>query len=198
MAKIKWQFIYLFFGGWVSFFVCVCVCVCVCVSLPQPCQVPREWKRTASSVKITDPSADAPNNYGSLDTVDHHCQALTSMPVNLSMNNSVTSELHSPDHGALSLTGETRGGDDRSAGSAPLALVKAEGQTSTPVSCSSGSCQEEPRVQSRMVHEQSCYDLSLTSFLKDKQRSTLDCTYEDAVEGKVRHIIRGWSHVLLC
>lgn len=152
--------------------------------LPQPCQVPREWKRTASSVKTADPSADAPNNYGSLDMPHHHCQALTSMPVNLSMTNSVTTELYSCEHGGVG----------KSAVSAPLALVKTESQTSAPVSCSSGSCQEEPRVQSRMVHEQGCYDLSLSSFPKDKQSSTLGCTYEDSVEEKVRRC----CYVLLC
>ncbi|KAM6909721.1 grainyhead-like protein 2 homolog [Xenentodon cancila] len=141
-------------------------------------KVPREWKRTSSSVKTTDASAVASNNYRSLNMVDHQCQALTSMPVNLCLNNG-------SEHGALSLAGDTRGADGKDAGSTPLALVKAEIQTSTLVSCSAGSCQEEPQVQSRMVHEQSCYDASLPGFLKDKHSSSVDCTYGDAAEGEI-------------
>ncbi|XP_061571934.1 grainyhead-like protein 2 homolog [Cololabis saira] len=130
-------------------------------------KVPREWKRSSSGVRPPDASAAGSDSYGSPDMVDHHCQALTSMPVNLS--------LHSSQHAALGLAGDARRGDGRDArdavGSAPLALVKAESQASTPASCSAGSCREEPR-------RQSCYDASLTAFLKDKQSSGVD--YEAA------------------
>uniref|UniRef100_A0A3P8SD59 Grh/CP2 DB domain-containing protein n=1 Tax=Amphiprion percula TaxID=161767 RepID=A0A3P8SD59_AMPPE len=69
---------------------------------------------------------------------------------------------------------------------APLALVKTEGQTSIAVPCSGGLYQEQPREQIRMVYEQSSYDLSIASYLKEEERSTPDSTKEDAVGGEVR------------
>ncbi|XP_008290233.1 grainyhead-like protein 2 homolog isoform X2 [Stegastes partitus] len=144
-------------------------------------KVPRERRRSSSGVKPSDPAALGSNNCGSLEELDHHLQALRSMPVNLSLNNSTTSEHQGSRYGATNLSGDTRGGDGKGGGSAPLALVKTESQTSMPVPCSGGSYQEEPREQIRMVYEQNCYDLSLAGYLKDEQRSTPDSTNEDAM-----------------
>jgi len=165
---------YIFFLPGPSFVLC----------LPQPHQVPRERKCSPSGVKTTDTSAVTSNNYGSLEMVDPHCQALRSMPVNLSLNNSTTTELHSSKHGSTGFTGENRREDTKDRGSGPLSLVKAEGHTSMPVSCSGSSYQQEHRGQ-LMGYEQNCYDLSLTGYLKDEQSSTPDSTYEDSVEGEV-------------
>uniref|UniRef100_A0A8C4EB85 Grainyhead like transcription factor 2 n=1 Tax=Dicentrarchus labrax TaxID=13489 RepID=A0A8C4EB85_DICLA len=149
-------------------------------------KVPKERRRSSSGVKPTDPSANAPDNCGSLEMLDHHLQALRSMPVNLSLNNSTATEHQGSKYGAACLPGDTRGGDGKGGGGAALALVKTESQTSMGVSCSGGSYQEEPREQMRMVYEQSHYDLQLAGYLKDEQRSTPDSTYEDTMEGEVR------------
>ncbi|KAG7474282.1 hypothetical protein JOB18_005664 [Solea senegalensis] len=50
-----------------------------------------------------------------------------------------------------------------------------------------GSYQGDTRDQIRMVYDQSCYDLSLSGYLKDEQRSTPDSTYEDPEEGDIYH-----------
>uniref|UniRef100_A0A8C4ECI8 Grainyhead like transcription factor 2 n=1 Tax=Dicentrarchus labrax TaxID=13489 RepID=A0A8C4ECI8_DICLA len=150
-------------------------------------KVPKERRRSSSGVKPTDPSANAPDNCGSLEMLDHHLQALRSMPVNLSLNNSTATEHQGSKYGAACLPGDTRGGDGKGGGGAALALVKTESQTSMGVSCSGGSYQEEPREQMRMVYEQSHYDLQLAGYLKDEQRSTPDSTYEDTMEGEMYH-----------
>lgn len=150
-------------------------------------KVPRDRRRTSSSVKHIDSSALGSNNCASLDILDHHLQALRSMPVNLSLNNNTSTVHQDSKYGAVSLAGDTRGGDDKGGGSAPLALVKTEGETSMSVPGSGGSYHEQPREQIRMVYEQSCYDLSLAGYLKDEQRGTPDSTYEDAVEGEMYH-----------
>lgn len=147
-------------------------------------KVPRERRRTSSDVKPTDPSALGSNNCGNLEVLDHHLQALRSMPVNLSLNSSTTNEHQGSRFGAMNLN---RGGDGKGGGSAPLALVKTEGQTSMAVPCSGGLYQEQPREQIRMVYEQSCYDLSIAGYLKDEERSTPDSTNEDAVGGEMYH-----------
>lgn len=149
--------------------------------LLQLCQVPKEKRRVSSSVKPTDPSTLGSDSCGSLEILDHHLQALRSMPVNLSLNNTSATE-----HQGSKYRGEGKGG-----GGAALALVKTEGQTSMPFSCSGGSYREEPREQIRMVYEQSRYDLSLAGYLKDEQRSSPDSTYEDSVEGEVRLVFSG-------
>ncbi|XP_044063087.1 grainyhead-like protein 2 homolog isoform X2 [Siniperca chuatsi] len=150
-------------------------------------KVPRERKLASSGVKPTDPSAIGPDNGGSLEIQDHHLQALRSMPVNLSLNNSTTAEHQGSKYGATCLSGDTRGGDGSGGGGAALALVKTEGQTSMGESCSGGSYRQEPREQIRIVYEQSHYDLPLDGYLKDEQRSTPDSTYDDAVEGETYH-----------
>lgn len=131
--------------------------------------------------------------------LDHHLQALRSMPVNLSLNNSSTTEHQGSKYEGTCLARDASGGDGKGGGEAALSLVKTEGQTSIRVSCSGGAYQEEPREQIRMVYEQhSHYDLPLTGYLKDEQRSTPDSTYEDAAEGEVRlDIYRGrWYHFM--
>lgn len=148
-------------------------------------KVPRERRRTSSGVKPTDPSAAANENCGSLEILEHHLQALRSMPVNLSLNNSTTTTEHQGfKNGATCLTGDTRG-DGKGGGGVAQALVKTEGQTAMGVSCSGGPYREEPREQIRMVYEQSHYDLSHAGYLKEEQRSTPDSTYEDTVEGEM-------------
>ncbi|XP_039974756.1 grainyhead-like protein 2 homolog isoform X2 [Xiphias gladius] len=148
-------------------------------------KVPSQRRRASSGVKPTDPSALGPSNCGSLEILDHHLQALSCMPVNLSLNNSTTTEHQGSNFGATGLAGATRGGNGKGEGGAALALVKRQCQTSVGVSSSGGSYLEEPRGQIRMVYEQGCYDLSLSGYLKDEQRSTPDSTYEDAVEGEM-------------
>lgn len=146
------------------------------------CQVPRERRRVSNGVKPTDPSAIGPDNSGNLEMLDHHLQALRSMPVNLSLNSSATTEHQGSKYGSTCLTGDSRAGDGKGSGGVPL--VKTEGQTS--VSCSGGVYREEPREHIRMVCEQNHYDLPLAGFLKDEQRSTPDSTNEDTVEEEVR------------
>uniref|UniRef100_A0A671V4P2 Grainyhead-like transcription factor 2a n=1 Tax=Sparus aurata TaxID=8175 RepID=A0A671V4P2_SPAAU len=134
-------------------------------------KVPRERRRAAGAIKPI-PPAVGPDNCGSLEMLDQHLQALRSMPVNLSLNNSSPTEHQGSKY----------------EGTSALPLVKTEGQTSIRVSCSGGAYQEEPREQIRMVYEQhSHYDLPLAGYLKDEQRSTPDSTYEDAAEGEMYH-----------
>ncbi|XP_034088412.1 grainyhead-like protein 2 homolog isoform X1 [Gymnodraco acuticeps] len=140
-------------------------------------KVPRERREGPSGVKPTDPSADGPDEGGSLEMLDPHVQALRSMPVNLSLNNSNTAEHQG------SRFGETRGGNGK--GGSALPLVKTEGHTSMGVPCFGGSYREEPREPTRMVYEQSHYYLSRAGFLKNEQRSNPDNIYEDAVEGEM-------------
>ncbi|XP_071324362.1 grainyhead-like protein 2 homolog [Trachinotus anak] len=147
----------------------------------------RERGRVSSSITPTDPPAIGPNTCGNLEILDHQLQALRCMPVNLSLNNSTTTEHKGSKYGATSLAGDSRGGDGKGKGGTALALVKTEGQTSMGVSSFGGSCLEEPRDQIRMPYEQSCYDLSFSGYLKDDQRSTPDSTYEDVVEGEMYH-----------
>ncbi|XP_071762166.2 grainyhead-like protein 2 homolog isoform X1 [Centroberyx gerrardi] len=148
-------------------------------------KVPREKRLAPTSVKPTDLSAAGPDNCGSLEILDHHLQALRSMPVNLSLNSATATEHQGSKYAAIGLTGEVRGGE--SGGVAALALVKTEGPMSTPAymkSCLGGSYRAEPREQIRMVYDQSRYDMSLPGYLKDDQRSTPDSTYEDAYVGE--------------
>uniref|UniRef100_A0A8D3DEY0 Grainyhead like transcription factor 2 n=1 Tax=Scophthalmus maximus TaxID=52904 RepID=A0A8D3DEY0_SCOMX len=130
-------------------------------------KVPRERRPAAGGVKPTDASALGPNNFGNLEVLDHHLQALGCMPVNLSLNHGAAAQHQGSKHGAAGLL------------AGALALVKTEGQTSTHVSSCGGSYPADTRDQMRMVYEQSCYDLSLAGFLKDEQRSTPDSTYDD-------------------
>ncbi|XP_034729858.1 grainyhead-like protein 2 homolog isoform X3 [Etheostoma cragini] len=145
-------------------------------------KVPRERRRASSDVKPTDPSAMGPDTCGSLEILDHHLHALRSMPVNLSLNNNTTTEHQGSKYGAICLTGGGKGG-----GGAAPAVVKTEGQMSMGVSCSGGSYHAEPGDHIRMAYEQSQYDVSHAGYFKDKQRSTPDSTYEDAIEGEMYH-----------
>ncbi|KAM9723853.1 grainyhead-like transcription factor 2a isoform 1-T2 [Menidia menidia] len=150
-------------------------------------KVPRERKCSSSSVKTSDTSAvetSVSSNYRSLDLVDPHYHTLRLMPVNLSLNNGNTGELHGSKHVAAGLTADNRRGDTKDVVSGPLSLVKAEGHTSIPISCSGGSYQQGPRDQIRFGHE-NCYDLSHDGYLKDELSSTPDSTYDDTVEGEM-------------
>lgn len=119
--------------------------------------------------------------------VGHQLQAMVSLPVNLSLNNSTTTEHQQGyKYGVESHAGDSREGDGKGGENGPLALVKTESQASMPLSFSGGTCQKEPRDQIRRLYEQSCYDMSLTGYLKDEQRSSLDSTYEEPVEKEVR------------
>lgn len=119
--------------------------------------------------------------------VGHQLQAMVSLPVNLSLNNSTTTEHQQGyKYGAESHAGDSREGDGKGGENGPLALVKTESQAPMPLSFSGGTCQKEPRDQIRRLYEQSCYDMSLTGYLKDEQRSSLDSTYEEPVEKEVR------------
>ncbi|MEQ2277377.1 hypothetical protein XENORESO_001812 [Xenotaenia resolanae] len=149
-------------------------------------KVPSERKRSVSGVTPVDPSAAGQLTYRGQDMLDHHCQTLRSMPVNLSLNSSAT-EHHGSTRGAVSNASDTRGGDGKGRGCASLVLVKTENQTSMSVLCSGGSNLEEPREQSRILYEQNCYDLSPSGYQKDEQSSTPESTYEDAVEGEIYH-----------
>uniref|UniRef100_UPI0037E73319 grainyhead-like protein 2 homolog isoform X2 n=1 Tax=Semicossyphus pulcher TaxID=241346 RepID=UPI0037E73319 len=146
-------------------------------------KVPRERRHASGGVKPTDPSALGPDNCGSLEILDHHLQDL-SLPVNLSLNTSTTTEYQGSKYETPCLTGDTRGGDGKSGGGAALALVKTESQVSMGVSCSGDSYKDEPREQIRMVYQQSHYNLPLAGYLKDEQRSSPDSLCEDAVEGE--------------
>lgn len=148
------------------------------------CQVPRERRRLSSGVKPPDPPAIGPVNSGNLEMLDHHLQALRSMPVNLSLNSNATAEHLGSKYGSTCLAGDSRAADGKGSGGVPL--VKTEDQTSMGASCSGGVYREEPRAHIRMVCEQNHYDLPLTGFLKGEQRSTPDSTNEDTVEEEVR------------
>lgn len=117
--------------------------------------------------------------------LDPSFPVLKSFPVNLSLNNSAAAEHPSSKQGAVGLAGGPRRGVGKGGGSAPLALVKSEGQTSVAVSCSGASYQEEPKGHLRMIYEQSRYDVGLSGYLKDEQSSTPDSTYEGSLEEEV-------------
>ncbi|XP_007550523.1 grainyhead-like protein 2 homolog [Poecilia formosa] len=147
-------------------------------------KVPRERKRSSGGVPPPDPSAAVSNAYGVPEVLDHHSQALRSMPVNLSLNGSAA-EHHGSKRAAAAVASDTRGGDGRGGGGcAPLALVKTESQASTPVL---SSHLEEPREQLRMLYEQSCYDLSPSGYQKDEQSSPPDSTYEEPRDEEIYH-----------
>uniref|UniRef100_A0A3P8P9G5 Grh/CP2 DB domain-containing protein n=1 Tax=Astatotilapia calliptera TaxID=8154 RepID=A0A3P8P9G5_ASTCA len=151
-------------------------------------KVPREKRYTPSAIKPTEPSAHGHSNCGKLDMVGHQLQAMVSLPVNLSLNNSTTTEHQQGyKYGAESHAGDSREGDGKGGENGPLALVKTESQAPMPLSFSGGTCQKEPRDQIRRLYEQSCYDMSLTGYLKDEQRSSLDSTYEEPVEKEMYH-----------
>uniref|UniRef100_A0A3B4FB63 Grainyhead-like transcription factor 2a n=1 Tax=Pundamilia nyererei TaxID=303518 RepID=A0A3B4FB63_9CICH len=148
-------------------------------------KVPREKRYTPSAIKPTEPSAHGHSNCGKLDMVGHQLQAMVSLPVNLSLNNSTTTEHQQGyKYGAESHAGDSREGDGKGGENGPLALVKTESQAPMPLSFSGGTCQKEPRDQIRRLYEQSCYDMSLTGYLKDEQRSSLDSTYEEPMYHK--------------
>lgn len=139
-------------------------------------KVPRDMKCTSSGAKAPEPSTIGPDHYGSLEILDQQLQALRSMPVNLSLNNSSTRGY--PDS-KYEMSGHIRD-VDKGGGGATLALVKSEGHKS----CSRESHREEPNEQMGVVYERSNYDFPIAAYPKDEQRSSPDSLYE---EGEMYH-----------
>lgn len=139
-------------------------------------QVPRERRQVSSGVKPTAVSASGPDGCGGLEMLDHHLQALRSMPVNLSLNSNTT-EHQGSKYSSPYPTGQSRGADGKGRGGLPL--VKTESEMSVGVACSGAAFQEEPI---RIVYGQS--DFPLTGFLKNEQRSAPDST-NDRAAGEV-------------
>lgn len=147
-------------------------------------QVPRERRRACSSAHAIDPADDGVNDGGTLETVDEQRQAHRSMPVNLSLSSSSSSSEHQPSQYAASgLAGHTRGVKCNVDSSA----VKAEEQPHMRVLCSGEMGREESREHSRMVYEQSHYDLPLAAFLKEEQKSRANSTDAEDADEEVRH-----------
>lgn len=114
--------------------------------------------------------------------LDHHLQALRSMPVNLSLNNSTSADHQASKFGSPCHTGHSRGADGKGGGGVPL--VKTESDMSVGVACSGGAYQEERREPIRMAYEHSHCDFPLAGFLKNEQRSPPDST-DDGTAGEV-------------
>lgn len=146
------------------------------VKLLQYFQVPREKRQVSSGVKPTAVSAGGPDSCGGLEMLDHHLQALRSMPVNLSLN-SGTAEHQGSKYSSSYPTGHSTGADGKGGGGLPL--VKTESEMSVGVACSGAAFQEEPI---RIVYGQS--DFPLAGFLKNEQRSAPDST-NDSAAGEV-------------
>ncbi|XP_026228442.1 grainyhead-like protein 2 homolog [Anabas testudineus] len=158
------------------------------------CKAPRDRRRASSLGKHTDLSAVGSSNYGSLEILDHHLQALRSMPVNLSLNNTTAAQRQGSKYGATNVPEDIREGDGKAGagagggGGGAVALVKTEGQTPMAASCSGSYVEEPSRDQTKMPYEQSCYDLSLSRYLKNEQRGTPDSVQEDAAEREMYHM----------
>ncbi|TWW79700.1 grainyhead-like protein 2 homolog [Takifugu flavidus] len=135
-------------------------------------KVPRERRQVSSGVKPTAVSAGGPDSCGGLEMLDHHLQALRSMPVNLSLNSS-NAEHQGSKYSSPYPTGQSRGGDGKGGGGLPL--VKTESAMSVGVACSGAAFQEEPI---RIVYGQS--DFPVAGFLKNEQRSAPDSTNDSS------------------
>uniref|UniRef100_H2TZV2 Grh/CP2 DB domain-containing protein n=1 Tax=Takifugu rubripes TaxID=31033 RepID=H2TZV2_TAKRU len=135
-------------------------------------KVPRERRQVSSGVKPTAVSASGPDSCGGPEMLDHHLQALRSMPVNLSLNSS-NAEHQGSKYSSPYPTGQSRGGDGKGGGGLPL--VKTESAMSVGVACSGAAFQEEPI---RIVYGQS--DFPLAGFLKNEQRSAPDSTNDSS------------------
>lgn len=110
--------------------------------------------------------------------LDHHLQALRSMPVNLSLNSSSSAEHQASKYGSPCPTRPSRGGDGKGGGGVPL--VKTESEMSVGVACSGGAYQDVQREPVRMAYEQSHCDFPLAGFLKSERRSPPDSTNDGA------------------
>lgn len=110
--------------------------------------------------------------------LDHHLQALRSMPVNLSLNSSSSAEHQASKYGSPCPTGPSRGADGKGGGGVPL--VKTESEMSVGVACSGGAYQDVQQEPVRMAYEQSHCDFPLTGFLKSERRSPPDSTNDGA------------------
>lgn len=147
-------------------------------------QVPRERRRVCSSVKAADTAEDGADDGRTLETLDEQLQTLRSMPVNLSLNSSSSTAEHQTSQYAASCHAANTREVKCNVG---LPAVKVEDQSHMRVPCSAEIDLEESREHSRMVYEQSRYDLPLAGFLKEEFRSTPDSTNEDDEDGEVRH-----------
>lgn len=123
-------------------------------------------------------SAAGPGSCGSLEMLDHHLQALRSMPVNLSLNSSSSAEQQASKYGSPCPTGPSRGANGKGGGGVPL--VKTESEMSVGVACSGGAYQDVQQEPVRMAYEQSHCDFPLTGFLKSERRSPPDSTNDGA------------------
>lgn len=123
-------------------------------------------------------AAAGPGSCGSLEMLDHHLQALRSMPVNLSLNSSSSAEHQASKYGSPCPTGPSRGADGKGGGGVPL--VKTESEMSVGVACSGGAYQDVQREPVRMAYEQSHCDFPLAGFLKSERRSPPDSTDDGA------------------
>lgn len=110
--------------------------------------------------------------------LDHHLQALRSMPVNLSLNGSTSAEHQESKYGSPCPAGHSRGAGGKGGGGVPL--VKTESDMSVGVACSGGAYQEEQREPMRMGYEQSHCEFPLVGFLKNDPRSTPGSTNDQA------------------
>lgn len=110
--------------------------------------------------------------------LDHHLQALRSMPVNLSLNSS-SAEHQGSKCGSSYPIGHSRGADGKGGGGLPL--VKTESEMPEGVSCSGAAYQEERQEPIRMVYGQSQCDFPLAGFMKHEPRSAPDSTNDSAV-----------------
>ncbi|XP_008322329.1 grainyhead-like protein 2 homolog isoform X2 [Cynoglossus semilaevis] len=145
-------------------------------------RVPKDKRQAANGVKPTDSPSVGSINRGNLELLDHHLQALKFMPVNLSLNHSSSTDHQDSKYCTAGFVRSSRTADVKTEGEVALALVKTEAQTSTGVSSCRSSYPGENRDQMRMAYKQSCYDLSMSGYFKDEQRSTPDSTYEHTEE----------------
>lgn len=107
-----------------------------------------------------------------LDNYDILDQALNSMPVNLSLHNSVTTDHSKSLYGAPDP--DAKGHAGKGGGTAQ---VKAKTLTQIPAN----AYRDPPRDTIRMVYEPSRFDALFPGFLKEEQRSTPDSVYDDEV-----------------
>lgn len=128
--------------------------------------------------------------------LDHHLQALRSMPVNLSLNSSSSAEHQASKYGSPCPTGPSRGADGKGGGGVPL--VKTESEMSVGVACSGGAYQDVQREPVRMAYEQIHYDFPLAGFLKSERRSPPDSTNDSAASevGRLGGVVIGDFHPL--
>ncbi|XP_020793246.1 grainyhead-like transcription factor 2a [Boleophthalmus pectinirostris] len=125
-----------------------------------------DYYKISRDKKTAYPKPPVLDNYDTLD------QALNSMPVNLSLHDTVTIDHSKKHYGPLTAPTHTHSGKDRGG----TVLVKAQAQTVL-----ANAYIEELRDPIRMPYEQNRYDNLFSGYLKEEQRSTPDSAYEDEV-----------------